>query len=116
MDLTQSLGDETFDISVDSATPLWLSINIYARTLVGNDDLVGRGYTFLNPTYFADLLTHDHLMDLDTKDTEGKILLRISMEGEKDEIGFYFGRAFRSLNRAESDMVRIFVDKVGAVY
>jgi hypothetical protein len=34
------------------------------------------------------------------------------MEGEKDDIQFYFGRAFRSLKRAESDMLRIFIDKV----
>jgi len=39
--------------------------------------------------------------------------LRISMEGEKDDIRFYFGRAFRSLKRAEGDMVRTMVDKVG---
>ena len=35
------------------------------------------------------------------------------MEGEKDDIQFYFGRAFRSLKRGEGDMVRIFIDKVG---
>lgn len=34
------------------------------------------------------------------------------MEGERDDILFYFGRAFRSLKRAESDMVRTIVDKM----
>jgi hypothetical protein len=34
------------------------------------------------------------------------------MEGEKDDIQFYFGRGFRSLKRAEADMLRIFIDKV----
>lgn len=34
------------------------------------------------------------------------------MEGEKDDIQFYFGRGFRSLKRAEGDMVRIFIDKM----
>ena len=48
-------------------------------------------------------------MDLDT---QGRILVRVSMEGEKDDIQFYFGRAFRSLKRAEGDMLRIFIDKV----
>ncbi|KAI0790251.1 hypothetical protein BC629DRAFT_1622278 [Irpex lacteus] len=36
----------------------------------------------------------------------------VTMEGEKHDPQFYFGRAFRSLKRAESDMVRVFVDKV----
>lgn len=34
------------------------------------------------------------------------------MEGEKDDIQFYFGRAFRALKRAESDMTRKIVDTV----
>ena len=38
--------------------------------------------------------------------------MRISMEGERDDIQFHFGRAFRWLKRTESDMVRTFVDKV----
>ena len=37
-------------------------------------------------------------MDLDS---QGRILLRISMEGEKDDLQFYFGHAFRSLKSAE---------------
>jgi hypothetical protein len=34
------------------------------------------------------------------------------MEGEQDDIQFYFGRAFRALKRAESDMSRKVVDTV----
>lgn len=34
------------------------------------------------------------------------------MEGEKDDIQFYFGRAFRALKRAEKDMTRKIVDTV----
>ena len=48
-------------------------------------------------------------------DSQGRILLRVSMEDEKDEIGFYFGRAFRSLKRAGSDLIKIFVDKVSLI-
>ena len=103
-------GDETFDLSVDK--PLWLMVSIRDRALVGKHDIVGRSYICLDPRRFGDLLTHDLWMDLDS---QGRVLLRVSMEGEKDEIGFYFGRAFRSLKRAESEMVKIFVDKVGLV-
>ena len=107
--LTLHLGDETFDLSVEK--PLWLMVSIRDRALIGKHDIIGRSYICLDPRRFGDLLTHDLWMDLDSK---GRILLRVSMEGEKDEIGFYFGRAFRSLKRAESEMVKIFVDKVGS--
>ncbi len=101
------VGDETFDISVEK--PLWLMVSVRDRALVGKHDTVGRAYICLDPRRFGDLLTHDLWHDLDT---QGRILLRVSMEGEKDDIQFYFGRAFRSLKRAKGDMVRIFIDKV----
>ncbi|TFY79360.1 hypothetical protein EWM64_g4654 [Hericium alpestre] len=99
--------DETFDISVEK--PLWLMVSIRDRALVGKHDTVGRAYICLDPRRFGDFLVHDLWLDLDT---EGRVLLRISMEGEKDDIQFFFGRAFRSLKRGEGDMVRIFIDKM----
>jgi hypothetical protein len=99
--------DETFDMSIDK--PLWLMVSVRDRALVGKHDIVGREYLCLDPRKFGDLLTHDLWMKLDT---QGRILLRVSMEGEKDDIQFYFGRAFRSLKRAEGDMLRIFIDKM----
>ncbi|KAF9265151.1 hypothetical protein L218DRAFT_957844 [Marasmius fiardii PR-910] len=99
--------EETFDISVDKA--LWLMVSVRDRALVGKHDTVGRAYLCLDPRRFGDLITHDLWMDLDT---HGRILVRVSMEGEKDDIQFYFGRAFRFLKRAEADMLRIFIDKM----
>ncbi|KAF8654738.1 hypothetical protein AX16_003393 [Volvariella volvacea WC 439] len=99
--------DETFDISVEK--PLWLMVSIRDRALVGKHDNVGRAYLCLDPRRFGDFLAHELWMDLDT---QGRVLVRISMEGEKDDIQFYFGRAFRSLKRAEGDMLRIFIDKM----
>ena len=83
------------------------------RALIGKHDEIGRAYVRLDPRRYGDFLTHEVWYDLEEK--TGRLLLRISMEGEKDEIGFYFGRAFRSLKRAESDMIRTFVDKVSRV-
>ncbi|KIY48530.1 hypothetical protein FISHEDRAFT_43123 [Fistulina hepatica ATCC 64428] len=99
--------NETFDISVDKA--LWLMVSVRDRALVGKHDTVGRAYLCLDPRRFGDFLAHDLWLDLDT---QGRILARVSMEGEKDDIQFYFGRAFRSLKRAEADMLRIFIDKM----
>lgn len=100
-------GDETVDVSVDK--PLWLMASVRDRALIGKHDTVGRAYICLDPRRFGDLMVHDLWLDLDSN---GRILLRISMEGEKDDIQFYFGRAFRSLKRGEGEMVRIFIDKV----
>jgi hypothetical protein len=85
-------------------------VSVRDRALVGKHDTVGRAYLCLDPKRFGDFLTHDLWYDLDS---QGRVLIRVSMEGEKDDIQFYFGRAFRSLKRAEADMLRIFIDKVG---
>ena len=88
-------------------------VSVRDRALIGKHDTVGRAYICLDPRRYGDFLTHDQWMDLDT---QGRILLRVSMEGEKDDPQFYFGRAFRSLKRAEADMVRVFIDKVRPCY
>jgi hypothetical protein len=84
-------------------------ISIRDRSLVGKHDIVSRSYICLDPRRYGDFLAHDLWLDLDPI---GRILVRISMEGEQDDILFFFGRAFRSLKRTEGDMVRIFIDKV----
>ncbi|KAG9029922.1 hypothetical protein FRB95_004718 [Tulasnella sp. JGI-2019a] len=106
---TNPRWDETFDISVQS--PLWLMASVRDRVLIGKHDTIGRGYLCLDPKRFGDYLTHDLWLDLDPG---GRILIRVSMEGEKDDAQFYFGRAFRSLKRAEGDMIRIIIDKMGS--
>jgi hypothetical protein len=98
---------ETFDISVQGS--MWLAATVYDRNLVDEHDLLGRAFFHLDPAQYGDFLAHDLWLKLDT---HGRLLIRISMEGEKDDIQFYFGRAFRSLKRTEADMVRIIVDKV----
>lgn len=101
--------EETFDLATES--PIWLSATVWDRDLVGDHDLCGRAMLRLDPQTFEDYLIHDIWLDLDR---QGRILFRISVEGEKDEIGFYFGRAFRTLKRAENDMTRIIVDRMSA--
>ncbi|KAG6812915.1 hypothetical protein H0H92_015467 [Tricholoma furcatifolium] len=99
--------DETFDISVEKE--LWLMVSVRDRALVGKHDTVGRAYLCLDPRRFGDFLAHELWMNLEP---HGRVLIRVSMEGEKDDCQFFFGRAFRSLKRAEGDMLRIFIDKM----
>jgi hypothetical protein len=103
--------DETFDIPIRGSA--WFMASIRHRALAGKHDLLGRAYLRLDPRLFEDLISKDMLLPLDTR---GHLLLRVSMEGERDDIQFHFGRAFRWLKRTESDMVRTFVDKVGLFY
>lgn len=105
--------DETFDVSVKG--DLWIRATLYHRNLVEDHDIIGRAYIHLDPNDFQDFLPRDVWLQLEgtnEQKLESRLLLRISMEGEKDDIRFYFGRAFRSLKRAENDMTRTIVDKV----
>lgn len=99
--------DETVDITTQG------SLNVIATTwdwdTLGDHDYVGRTSLKLDPSHFGDFLPREYWLDLDT---QGRILLRVSMEGERDDIQFYFGKAFRTLKRTERDMTRKITDKV----
>ena len=99
--------DETFDIPVRG--PAWFMATVRHRVLAGKHDLLGRAYLRLDPSQHVDLISKDVVLPLDSR---GHLLLRISMEGERDDIQYHFGRAFRWLKRTEADMIRTFVDKV----
>ncbi|SCV73141.1 BQ2448_7066 [Microbotryum intermedium] len=109
--------DETIDISVKG--DLWLRATVYNRNLVDSHENIGCAYIHLDPKEFSDFMPKDlwfQLEDTKRRRLDSRVSFRISMEGEKDDIQFYFGRAFRWLKRAESDMVRIMVDKVGSLF
>ncbi|RHZ74126.1 hypothetical protein Glove_227g93 [Diversispora epigaea] len=100
--------EEAFDITIGSETRQ-LSAIILDRDQVGSDDVCGKGTFVLDLNRFNDYLAHEVWVDLDT---QGRVLLRISMEGEKDIIQFYFGKAFRTLKRSHDDMARTIVDRM----
>ncbi|WWD07979.1 hypothetical protein V865_006089 [Kwoniella europaea PYCC6329] len=106
-DDTDPRWDESFDIPVKGSA--WFMATVRQRNITGKHDLLGRAYLRLDPSQHVDLLSKDVLLPLDTR---GHLLMRVAMEGERDDIQYHFGRAFRWLKRTESDMVRTFVDKV----
>lgn len=99
--------DESVDINVSG--PLNLVATIWDYDMFGEHDFVGRTTLKLDPQGFRDYLPQEIWLDLDT---QGRLLVRVSMEGERDDIQFYFGKAFRHLKRTERDMVRKITDKV----
>ena len=101
--------DETVEITTQG--PLNIIATIWDWDTLGDHDYVGRTQLKLDPSHFGDFVPREYPLELDT---QGFLLLRISMEGEQDDIQFYFGKAFRTLKRTERDMTRIITDKLSA--
>lgn len=101
--------EETVDIITQG--PLNVIATIWDWDVMGDHDCVGRASIKLDPVHFRDFLPREYWLDLDT---QGRLLVRVSMEGEKDDIRFYLGRAFRTLKRTEREMTRKITDKVCA--
>lgn len=99
--------DESVDITVQG--PLNIIATIWDWDTFGDHDYVGRTSLKLDPSHFSDYMPREYWLNLDT---QGRLLLRVSMEGERDDIQFYFGKAFRLLKRTERDMTRKITDKV----
>ncbi|KAF1914377.1 hypothetical protein BDU57DRAFT_519348 [Ampelomyces quisqualis] len=102
--------DETIDITTNG--PLNIVATIWDWDALGDHDCVGRTSLKLDPSHFRDYMPREYWMDLDT---QGRLLLRVSMEGERDDIQFYFGKSFRTLKRTERDMTRKITDKLSTV-
>jgi Ca2+-dependent lipid-binding protein len=100
-----------WDDSVDITTkgPLNIIATVWDWDALGDHDYVGRTSLKLDPAHFGDFVPREYWLDLDT---QGRILLRVSMEGERDDIQFYFGKAFRTLKRTEKEMTRKITEKV----
>ncbi|KAK6386928.1 hypothetical protein LTS17_000192 [Exophiala oligosperma] len=101
--------DESVDITTQG--PLNLIATIWDWDAVGDHDYVGRTSLKLDPSHFSDFLPREYWLDLDT---QGRLMVRVSMEGERDDIQFYFGKAFRTLQRTQRDMTRKITDKLSA--
>ncbi|KAL4753372.1 hypothetical protein BDW72DRAFT_31730 [Aspergillus terricola var. indicus] len=99
--------DDTAEITTHG--PLNVIATIWDWDAVGDHDYVGRTSIKLDPVHFSDFLPKEYWLDLDT---QGRLLLRVSMEGERDDIQFYFGKAFRTLKRTERDMTRKITEKL----
>ena len=101
--------EDTVDITTQG--PLNIIATIWDWDNFGDHDYVGRTSLKLDPSHFGDFLPREYWLDLDT---QGRLLIRVSMEGERDDIQFYFGKAFRTLKRSERDMTRKITDKLSA--
>ncbi|KAF9357323.1 hypothetical protein BGX34_009439 [Mortierella sp. NVP85] len=82
-------------------------VRIYDSDKVHKNRLCGWQHLSIDPQDYEDYMPHDVWLDLSQV---GRLLLRITMRGERDDIQFFFGRTFRSLKRKEADMSGMIVD------
>ena len=99
--------DASVDITVSG--PLNIIATVWDWDTFGDHDYVGRTSLKLDPAHFSDYMPREYWLPLDT---QGRLLLRVSMEGERDDIQFHFSKAFRLLKRTERDMIRKITEKV----
>ncbi|KAI8367396.1 hypothetical protein EDC96DRAFT_461821 [Choanephora cucurbitarum] len=104
--------DQVFDIWLKDETVDVLAL-VYDEDVIGADEECGGVWFKLGPSYYGDFQTHELVLNFNP---QGKLILRISMEGEKDDIQFWFGKAFRVLKRAENDAAGLIVDKMSGYF
>lgn len=96
-------------VDIVTTSPLNVLVTVWNSDAVGSHGYIGRTSLTLDPSSFHDFGPRDYWLDLDS---QGRILIRVSMEGERDDIQFYFAKAFRTLKRTEREMTCIITDKV----
>lgn len=101
--------DQEFDIWLSDERTVDVLAVVNDEDVITADEECGVVWFKLAPEYFDDFQTHELVLDLSP---QGTLILRVSMEGEKNDIQFWFGKAFRTLKRSENDIAGLIVGKV----
>ncbi|KAJ3234567.1 hypothetical protein HDU78_005744, partial [Chytriomyces hyalinus] len=98
--------DETFTFILPPISRL--DVNVFSKNLITNDPLCGTAALDLSEgsrlkRKLVDHHTHDVFLELEP---QGRILLRLTLEGEEEDVEFWFRRAREKLGRTRNDFVR----------
>jgi Ca2+-dependent lipid-binding protein len=111
----------------DSLNPTWdetfqcilplvdrLEIMTYSRNLITSDELMGQSSIDLGrlsrmKRKLEDHQTHDTYLELDP---QGRVLIRLTLEGGDEDVDFWFRRGRERLGRMRDDYVRALTAKV----
>jgi hypothetical protein len=100
--------DQEFDIWLsDSAVDVCVMVN--DEDMLSADEECGVAWFTLSPR-FNDVYQKDDLVL--SLSPQGSLVLRITMESEKNDIQFWFGKAFRTLKTSEKDTAGLIIDQV----
>ncbi|KAJ3065481.1 hypothetical protein HDU98_011149 [Podochytrium sp. JEL0797] len=98
--------DEEFTILLPPVTRL--DVNVFSKNLITNDPLCGQATLDLGDKSrlrrkLGDHHTHDVFLELEP---QGRVLLRLTLDGELEDVEFWFRRAREKLGRTRNDFVR----------
>lgn len=100
--------DEEFEITLPANSTITLSATVWEERF-GTHGVCGRALMQLQPRKFKhDGLPQEIYLDLDT---QGRILVEIAVESERDDAIFAMGRAHRSLMRSQQRITKMIVAK-----
>ena len=105
-DSLSPVWDESFQVLIPAAREL--EVVVYNKNLLFADEVIGRGRIQLSAK-LMDHQTHDVWVTLEP---QGRVLFRITMEGEEEDIVFYFRKTYAKLLRTRHDFRRVFVSRV----
>ena len=100
--------DEEFEITVEANSVITLSTTVWEDKL-GSHGVCGRALIQLDPRKFKhDGIPQDVYLDLDP---DGRILIEVAVENERDDSIFAMGRAHRTLIRSQQRITKMIVAK-----
>jgi Ca2+-dependent lipid-binding protein len=104
--------DETFQCILPFVDRL--EIMSYSRNLISSDELMGKATIDLSRNSrmkrkLEDHQTHDTYLEMDP---QGRILIRLTLEGGDEDVDFWFRRSRERLGRMRDDYVRALTAKV----
>ncbi|KAJ3408968.1 hypothetical protein HDV05_004660 [Chytridiales sp. JEL 0842] len=105
--------DETFTSLLPPVSAL--EIEVYSKNLLTADEFVGKAVIDLNGRTsrlrrkLKDHHTHDVFIELEP---QGRVLIRLTMEGEEEDVDFWFRRSRERLGRTRDDFLRGLAGKI----
>lgn len=89
-----------------------LMFRIWDENLIMDHTLCGTTAMNIDPMNFKDFVSRDFWIDVKPK---GQLHISLSMETEKEDIRFFFGKSYRKLMKTEEQMIQLIVNKFQGV-
>ncbi|RKO83581.1 hypothetical protein BDK51DRAFT_50831, partial [Blyttiomyces helicus] len=104
--------DETFQVMLPPVDRL--EVAVLSKNLLTSDECAGRAVVDLGPRTrlkrkLADHQTHDVYIEMEP---QGRVLVRLTMEGADEDVDFWFRRSKERLGRTRDDFVRALTARI----
>lgn len=100
--------DEEFEINLPPNSTLTISLTVWDEKF-GTHAICGRSLLQLDPRRFKhDGIPQEIYLDLDS---QGRILIEVAVESERNDAIFVVGRAHRTLKRVQDRCIKLIVEK-----